>query len=258
MLNTTIIGSGTGTPVLLAHGLFGLGRNLGGIARRLADQGHRVISVDMRNHGQSFHDSEHGYPALAADLAHVIDVNGGRADVVGHSMGGKAGMTLALTRPELVARLSVLDIAPVAYGHDQTAYLDAMEELDLQGLERRSIADERLAGQVQEPGIRAFLLQSLDLKAQPPRWTLNLSALRSEMSTLVGWCGDDLMPGAFTGPALFLAGAQSDYVDKAGEAEIVRLFPQARIERIRGAGHWLHADQPVATAEAVAAFLNRA
>ena len=110
MLNTITTGEGPGTPVLLVHGLFGLGRNLGGIARRLA-QGRAVISVDMRNHGESFHDDDHSYPALAEDLAEVIAAHGGRMDVVGHSMGGKASMWLALTRPELVERLAVMDLS---------------------------------------------------------------------------------------------------------------------------------------------------
>lgn len=256
MLNTIITGEGPGRPVLLVHGLFGQGRNLGGIARRLA-QGRRVVSVDMRNHGDSFHDEDHGYPALADDLAEVIEAHGGRMDVVGHSMGGKASMLLALTRPEMVERLAVLDIAPVAYPHSQSVYIDQMEALDLTGLDRRSEADRRLAEILHAPSLRAFFLQSLDLKSQPARWTLNLKVLRDEMDRLVGWPGDAVTAGRFAGPALFIAGADSDYVDAAGEAEILRLFPQAQIRRIEGAGHWLHADKPEETAEALAAFLAR-
>ncbi|WP_299839216.1 alpha/beta fold hydrolase [uncultured Paracoccus sp.] len=256
MLNTIITGEGPGTPVLLVHGLFGQGRNLGGIARRLA-QGRRVVSVDMRNHGDSFHDEDHSYPALADDLAKVIDAHGGRMDVVGHSMGGKASMMLALTRPEMVERLAVLDIAPVAYPHSQSVYIDQMEALDLTGLDRRSEADKRLAEILHAPSLRAFFLQSLDLKSQPARWTLNLKVLREEMDRLVGWPADAVTAGRFTGPALFIAGADSDYVDAAGEAEIQRLFPQAQIRRIEGAGHWLHAEKPEETAEAVAGFLAR-
>lgn len=256
MLNRITTGEGPGVPVLLVHGLFGQGRNLGGIARRLA-QGRRVVSVDMRNHGDSFHDADHSYPALAADLAEVIAAEGGRMDVVGHSMGGKASMLLALTRPELVERLAVLDIAPVAYAHSQSGYIDQMEALDLTGLDRRSEADRRLAQILHAPSLRAFFLQSLDLKSQPARWMLNLKVLRDQMDLLVGWPGDAVTAGRFTGPAMILAGAESDYVDAAGEAEIRRLFPQARIRRIAGAGHWLHADRPEETAEAIAAFLAR-
>lgn len=256
MLKTTITGEGSGRPVLLVHGLFGQGRNLGGVARRLAD-GRQVISVDMRNHGDSFHDDDHSYPALAADLAQVIDAHGGRADVVGHSMGGKAAMMLALTQPDLVDRLVVMDIAPVTYGHSQTALIDAMEQLDLAGLDRRSVADKRLARTIPDPGVRAFLLQSLDLKSDPPRWQLNLRVLREQMDRLIGWPGDAVQPGTFDGPALFLSGGLSDYVTPEGEGAIRQLFPQADLRRIEGSGHWLHAEKPEETAEAIAGFLAR-
>lgn len=256
MLNTITTGEGPGTPVLLVHGLFGQGRNLGGIARRLA-QGRAVISVDMRNHGDSFHDDDHSYPALATDLAQVVETQGGRMDIVGHSMGGKAAMMLALTRPDLIERLAVLDIAPVSYGHSQAGYIDMMEALDLTDLDRRSQADKRLAEILHAPSLRAFFLQSLDLKAQPARWTLNLRVLREQMDLLVGWPGEAVAGKQFAGPALFLAGVDSDYVDSAAEAEISRFFPNAEIQRIAGAGHWLHADRPEETAEAVAAFLAR-
>lgn len=256
MLNTTTMGSGPKTPVLLVHGLFGQGRNLGGIARRLADD-RQVISVDMRNHGSSFHDDDHSYAALADDLARVIKAHDSPMDVVGHSMGGKASMMLALTQPDLVDRLVVMDIAPIAYDHSQTVYIDAMEALDLTDVDRRSVAEKRLAQTMPQPMIRAFLLQSLDLKSDPPRWQLNLPVLRARMGDLVGWPADAVTPGDFDGPALFLAGARSVYVDATGEAEIRRLFPQAQIQRIANADHWLHADAPEATAEAVANFLAR-
>lgn len=253
MLNMIETGVDSGLPpVLLAHGLFGSGRNLGGLARRLAET-RRVISVDMRNHGDSFHDPDHSYPALAADLARVIEAHGGKADVLGHSMGGKAAMMLALTRPERVRRLLVMDIAPYAYGHSQTGLVDAMQAVDLSGLRLRSDADARLAAHVSDPGVRAFLLQSLDLKADPPRWKFNLDALREQMPLLVGW--PEVAPGGFDGPALFLAGAESDYC-RAPQAEAIRRhFPQAEIRVVEGAGHWLHADRPAEVAAAVEAFL---
>ena len=151
MLNMIVTGTDTEQPpVLLAHGLFGSGKNLGGLARRLAET-RRVISVEMRNHGDSFHDPDHSYPALAGDLAQVIAAHGRQADVLGHSMGGKAAMMLALTRPELVRKLVVMDIAPYAYSHTQTALIDAMEGVELNGLRLRSEADARLAASIPEP-----------------------------------------------------------------------------------------------------------
>ncbi|MFN4102530.1 MAG: alpha/beta fold hydrolase, partial [Pararhodobacter sp.] len=185
-LNHTISGPDEGLPVLLVHGLFGQGRNLGAQARRLA-QTRRTVSVDLRNHGDSPHDADASYAALASDLADLIADLGGRVDLVGHSMGGKAAMMLALTRPDLIRKLVVMDIAPLAYRHNQTRYVDAMESLDLTGIERRGQADRALADTVPDRGTRAFLLQSLDLKAQPAGWRLNLAALREHMPEIVGW-----------------------------------------------------------------------
>lgn len=253
-LNHTVTGPESGLPIFLVHGLFGQGRNLGVIARRLAGT-RRVVAVDLRNHGDSPHDSDHSYRAMADDLAGIIADFGGRADLAGHSMGGKAAMVLALTQPDLLRKLVVMDIAPVAYGHSQNHLIDAMEAVDLDGLDRRGEADRRLAGGIDSPGLRAFLLQQLDLKSDPARWRLNLPVLRDWMDRTTGWPGD-LPKGMFGGPALFMAGANSDYVDDAGEAAIRDYFPQAKLLRIKNAGHWMHADAPEAVAETLAAFLG--
>lgn len=255
-LNTIISGEDHGLPpVVLAHGLFGSGKNLGGLARRLDDH-RKVISVDMRNHGDSPHDADHSYPALADDLAQVIANHGGLADVVGHSMGGKAAMVLALTRPEMLRRLVVLDIAPVSYAHSQQDYVDAMLGLDLDGLTLRSEADRRLAQSLDDPGVRAFLLQSLDLKAAPPRWKLNLPVLSDQMTRLTGW-PEGLAPDAFQGPALFLAGGDSGYARPGQNADAIHdYFPQAELRYVPGCGHWLHAEEPRLVADAVADFLG--
>ena len=255
-LNTIISGEDHGLPpVLLAHGLFGSAKNLGGLARRLDDH-RKVISVDMRNHGDSPHDTDHSYPALARDLAGVIAEHGGIADIVGHSMGGKAAMALALNHPEMLRRLVVLDISPIAYRHSQQEYVEAMQGLDLAGVKLRSEADRRLAETVDDPGVRAFLLQSLDLKAEPARWKLNLPVLSEQMGLLTGW-PEDLPTGAFTGPALFLAGAASDYARAGRNADAIHAyFPQAELRYIAGCGHWLHAEEPKLVADAVADFLG--
>ncbi|MEE2862057.1 MAG: alpha/beta fold hydrolase [Paracoccus sp. (in: a-proteobacteria)] len=253
-LHHVMSGPQQGLPVLLVHGLFGQGRNLGAQARRLAET-RPVITVDLRNHGESPHDDDATYAALAGDLAGLIEDLGGRVDLVGHSMGGKAAMVLALTQPSLVRRLVVMDIAPLAYDHDQTPHIDAMESLDLTGITRRSEADRALATRVDDRGVRAFLLQSLDLKASPPVWRLNLAALRRQMPQIVGWPGD-LPRGSFSGKAMALRGARSDYVDEAGETALREFFPQVRVVTLKDAGHWLHADAPEAVAETLAAFLG--
>lgn len=254
MLKTYEIGDISGRPVVLAHGLFGQARNLGGLARRLAQDGRRVVSVDMRNHGNSPWSDDHSYHAMAADLAEVIRSLGGRADLVGHSMGGKAAMVLALTQSDLLRRLVVLDIAPVAYTHSQTYLIDAMEAIDLNGVRLRSQADELLAQHVREAGVRAFLLQSLDVQSDPPRWKMNLQALRQHMDQLIGWPGD-LDGKQFYNPTVVIAGAESDYVTDDGRGALRKHFPLGRIIRIPKAGHWLHADAPDETAGAVCGYL---
>jgi esterase len=166
--HTSESGDASAPALLIVHGLFGSARNWGAIAKRLSDRG-LVIAPDMRNHGQSPWFDEHRYPAMADDLAMLIEAHGAPVDVIGHSMGGKAAMALALRRPELIRRLVVADIAPVTYGHTQIPLIDAMRELDLSGTPTRSEADRRLAERVQSAGVRAFLLQSLDLRADPPK-----------------------------------------------------------------------------------------
>ncbi|MGO4913870.1 alpha/beta fold hydrolase [Pseudogemmobacter sp. W21_MBD1_M6] len=253
MLNTLVTGPATSRPpLLIVHGLFGSARNWGVIAKRLSDV-RQVLTVDMRNHGESKWTATHSYADLAEDLAKVIAAHGGKADVLGHSMGGKAAMTLALTHPEVVNTLIVADIAPVAYSHSQVQFIDAMRGLDLNGLTARSQADARLAQVVDDAGIRAFLLQSLDLKPDPARWRLNLDTLEAEMGKIVGW---EPVGGQFTGPALFLSGANSDYVKPEYRAGVKSLFPAARFAKIPGAGHWLHAEKPREFEAAIAAFLG--
>jgi len=249
MLNTIVQGEETAQPpIVIAHGLFGSARNWGVIAKRLSAS-RRVLTVDMRNHGDSPWQASHGYPDLAADLAEVIAAHGGQADVLGHSMGGKAAMALALTHPRAVRRLIVADIAPVAYGHTQQHLVDAMRAIDLSAVETRGDADRQLSLHVEEAGVRAFLLQSLDVKGR--RWRLNLDVLERDMGLILGW--PDL-GGTFEGPALFLAGAESDYVKREDRPTIKALFPKAKFAKIPGAGHWLHADRPREFEAAVAAF----
>lgn len=238
--------------LLIAHGLFGSARNWGAIARRLAED-RQVIAVDMRNHGESPRASSQTYPEMAADLAEVIRAEGAPCDVMGHSMGGKAAMVLALTQGALVNRLVVADIAPVAYGHSHAGLITAMRGLDLRRLDSRGEADRRLAASVPDAGVRAFLLQSLDLAADPPRWRLGLDVLEAAMDGLTGW---PEVAGRFDGPTLFLAGALSDYVRPEHRATILRLFPNARQAKIPGAGHWLHAERPREFEAAVRAFLD--
>jgi pimeloyl-ACP methyl ester carboxylesterase len=256
MLNTVTYPAQTPSdlpPLLVVHGLFGSARNWGVIAQRMsADRD--VVAVDMRNHGTSPRFATHSYPDMAADLAEVIAANGGQMDVMGHSMGGKAAMQLALTHPDRVNRLIVADIAPVAYSHDQSRHIHAMRALDLTGLTARSEADKRLAVKMDDPSLRAFFLQSLDLKATPPEWRLNLDVLEAEMPKIVGWPDT---PGTFDHPTLFLSGAESQYVKPEYRAAIRAQFTVARFAKLPGAGHWLHAEKPREFEETMRIFLTR-
>jgi pimeloyl-ACP methyl ester carboxylesterase len=173
---------------------------------------------------------------------------------LGHSMGGKAAMQLALTQGALVRRLVVADIAPVAYSHDQTRHIQAMRGLDLTDLHSRAEADQRLSAVVEDAGLRAFFLQSLELKADNgPRWRLNFDVLEAEMPKIVGWPGT---AGSFDGPTLFLTGAESHYVRPEHREPIRAQFPKARFAKLIGAGHWLHAEKPREFEEAVRVFLT--
>lgn len=238
--------------LLIVHGLFGSARNWNVIAKRLADR-REVIAVDMRNHGQSPRFASQSYADMAQDLAEVIAHLGGPMDVLGHSMGGKAAMVLALSHPELVRRLVVADIAPLAYTHDNTHHIDAMRALDLADLHSRAEADRRLSAHIEDAGLRAFFLQSLDLKAQPPQWRLNHDVLAAEMPKIVGW---PEVAGQFDGPVLFLSGGKSPYVGPDARAAIKPLFSKAYFAKLPEAGHWLHADNPREVEESVRIFLD--
>ena len=201
-----------------------------------------MICPDMRNHGSSPWFETHNYPDMASDLAALLD---GPCRVVGHSMGGKAAMVLALQHPELVEKLVVADIAPVIYSHDQSQHINAMRAVDLSGVTRRAEAGVNL-----DPEVRDFLLQSLDVKEK--KWKLNLDVLEAEMPNVIGF---PEVQGTFERPTLFLSGAESDYVLPEHRTVIKGLFPTARFAKLNGAGHWLHAQKPREFEAALRTFL---
>jgi esterase len=245
---------GEGPPLAILHGLFGAGRNWAGVAQRLGAH-HRVITLDLRNHGASpWADTMH-YAEMAEDVRATLHALGCRRfALLGHSMGGKAAMVEALAHGEEVERLVVVDIAPVAYKPRHLAYVRAMRALDLGGVKRRSEADAQLAPDVADAAERAFLLQNLVFADGRAHWRLNLAAIEREMPRLVGF---HAMPtgAAYVGPALFIAGGHSDYLRPEHEPEIRHLFPNCGFARIAGAGHWLHAERPNAFLDAVEPFL---
>lgn len=249
----TSISHGTATnlpPVIIAHGLYGSARNWGVIAKRLSDT-RQIIAVDMRNHGNSPWTAVHDYPSMADDLAEVIGENGGLADIIGHSMGGKASMVLALQHPQLVRKLTVADIAPVPYSHSQIQFIKAMQSVDLSQIERRSDVETLLAEQGVEKALQSFFTQSLDIPGK--KWRLNLELLGAEMPKIMSF--PDLS-SQWDGPTLFLSGSASDYVLPEYREAIRGYFPKAKFAKIPGAGHWLHAEKPREFEAATRAFLD--
>jgi pimeloyl-ACP methyl ester carboxylesterase len=240
MLNTITYPGPGEVPLIIAHGLFGSARNWNVIAKRLSDS-RPVVAVDMRNHGGSFHDAEHSYPAMAEDLAEVISAHGGQADLLGHSMGGKAAMTLALQGAPGLRHLLVADIAPVAYGHSQGPVVSALQAVELDAVTRRSDADAQLAAHLEDPMLRAFLTQSLAIEEGRARWKLNLDALAEQMPRIMDFPAID---GWFDGRVTVIRGGESDYVSPEHEPMLKALFPQAEIVTMEGRGHWLHAEDP--------------
>lgn len=240
-------------PLLILHGLLGSARNWGAVVKALGGT-RRVLALDLPNHGSSPWTEIMDYPFMAREVARVIEGLGGRAAVLGHSMGGKAAMALALTRPDLVERLVVVDIAPVAYSHTFAPYIKAMRSAPLADARSRSDIEVHLAGPIPDRGVRAFLMQNLEGGASGYRWRPNLAVLQAHMDDILGFprFGDEL---AYRGPSLFIAGAESDYIRPAHQDVIEHLFPNAAMVEITGAGHWVHADRPAEFLRAVEAFV---
>ncbi|MGD0432797.1 MAG: alpha/beta fold hydrolase [Acetobacteraceae bacterium] len=246
------IESGAGPPVVVLHGLFGSARNFGTVQRALAPL-FRVIAMDARNHGASPHADGMRYATLAADVLETLgSLKVERAAVIGHSMGGKTAMTIAVMAPERVGRLLVADIAPVAYQHANDSVADAMRAIPLHAGLTRAEADAALVDAVPDAAVRTFLIQNLQLGPQP-RWRIGLDEIASAIPDLEGW---ETPAGTYSGPTLFVSGAQSNYVLPEHRPTIRALFPTARFVSVKHAGHWLHADNPAGFLSVVEAFLH--
>lgn len=243
--------------VVIVHGLFGSGTNWRSLAKTLSRE-YNVVTADCRNHGQSPWSQEHCYPAMAADLAKLVDdLNCGGAIVVGHSMGGKAAMDLALTAPLLVKALVVVDIAPVRYKNSHESFISAMEAIPLEAISSRRQADSLLAEFIPDQMVRQFLLQNLIRTESGYEWRINLPVLKQAMRVLVDFPMTE-SGRPYQGPTLFIRGGASDYVDPVRHDEIIRtLFPNYKMESVNNAGHWVHAEQPVQFLESVQQFLNQ-
>jgi pimeloyl-ACP methyl ester carboxylesterase len=260
----------SGPRVVFVHGLFGQGKNWTTIARGLADS-HRVTLIDLPNHGHSPWTDRVDYLDMAKLVATELEQLGEPVTLVGHSMGGKVAMQLALRRPELLRALVVVDIAPVSYpptggrtdDPDEEAspfgaYIEAMRALDLDQLTTRDEADAALRDVIPSRMVRSFLLQSLVREGLGTdggwRWRLNLELLDRDLGELRGFPAPP--PGAvFEGPVLWIAGANSTYVLDEDRPHMDALFPATRLVRIKKAGHWVHSEQPEVFLETLRRFL---
>jgi len=241
-------------PLVFLHGLFGSAANWGAVARRF-EATHRVILADLRNHGRSPHADAMGYPEMTADLLDLFDrLKLNPAVVVGHSMGGKVAMWLALQAGERVAGLVTVDIAPVRYANRFEPILSALAAVDTETLADRGAADAVLARSLADPALRGFLLQNLVHRGGHWHWRIDLAAIRGAMERLLEF---PAVPSGrqYLGPVQFIYGGESDYVTPAAERAIHQLFPFARLRVVAGAGHWVYAERPAELAHALEAFL---
>ena len=246
---------GKGQPILILHGLFGSGRNWTAFARKLAGH-YRVITIDVRNHGDSGHADSMTYPEMALDVRNVLDeCELERASVIGHSMGGKVAMAFALCYGARVDRLTVLDIAPVSYKNSFRTIIESLQGLPLPCLNDRKHADELLAERINDTSLRLFLLQNLVKVDGDYRWRVNLAALKSNLDDIGGFPGfEAVRPHA--GPTLFLGGKNSTHLHTQHIPVIKQYFTNALVDYIENAGHWLHVDQPGIVLDRIIRFLR--
>jgi len=249
------IGNSALPPLIIMHGLFGSGRNWNGLARKFAEQ-YCVYTVDLRNHGGSPHSAEMDYPHMAVDIAHFMKSEGlESATIIAHSMGGKAAMWLALTQPEKIDKLIAVDIAPVHYDHSFSEILRGLKSIPLETVSSRKEADDYLSKVLSEVSLRQFLLQNLNIKSGQGSWRVNLDVISEALADILTFPNTETV-SPFEKSVLFIGGGQSDYILPEHLPTIEQLFPEAKIETIFQAGHWLHAEQPVKFIEIVNRFLS--
>lgn len=245
---------GQGDPIIILHGLFGTLDNWQTIAKQLAED-YMVFIIDLRNHGRSPHVDEHTYKAMADDIQVFMSENWlYGAHLIGHSMGGKTAMRLALDYPELVNKLVVVDMGIKQNEPGHQAIFEALLELDLENLKSRGEADKEFQKRIDEFGVRQFLLKNLSRKREGGyEWKMNLPVIHRHYNDILEAIEHD---DTFDNPTLFLRGGQSDYVLEEDFIAIQELFTDATLETIEEAGHWVHAAAPEEFLRIVRAFLK--
>lgn len=246
---------GQGNPVIILHGLFGFSDNWQTIAKGLADS-HLVVTPDLRNHGRSPHVASHSYPEMAEDLKVFMETHWMfSAALIGHSMGGKVAMQLALSHPDMVERLVVVDIAPDRAEDNHSHIFDALLGMDLSKMKTRQEAEAYLSERISEVGTRQFLLKNITREDDGTfTWKMNLPVLWEHFDDILAPVHPDA--SVFDKPTLFVRGSRSDYIKDDDLPFIKSLFPQAKLITVEGAGHWVHADKPVELLAILKEFLS--
>ncbi len=242
--------------LLILHGLFGSSRNWRGFAQALEKE-FRIWTIDLRNHGESPHAFQMSYQLMSEDVLEFAKMRElWKFGVLGHSMGGKTAMQMALDAPQQVRFLVVADIAPVGYTHqDRHGELIAtMKQMNLNGIRQMSDADAALKIKVPDPVLRKFLLLNLKPDQNGMTWRLGLKGIDASLNRLLQALGET--EKIYEGPALFVGGENSNYLHPRHHPEVRRFFPNSRIVMLKRAGHWLHAEQPDAFRKTVRSFLN--
>jgi len=245
---------GEGPPLIILHGLFGSLDNWHTLSKRFG-RDFMVFTLDLRNHGRSPHSEEFDYTLMAEDLKEFIDLrSAGGVNLIGHSMGGKTAMQFALTYPESLERLIVVDIAPKAYPPHHNQIIDALYSLDLKSLHSRGEVDAALAEKIPDSAVRQFLMKNLKRDDQGAfAWKVNLDSIHKNYDAINRGFGDD---ARCEKPTLFIKGGKSNYILEEDTPLIMRIFPRARIETITHAGHWVHAEAPDEFYDTVVNFLR--
>lgn len=239
-------------PLILIHGLFGSLDNLGGIARLLSSS-YTVYSLDLPNHGRSPHIAGCNVVLMMREVRRWMNAQGvGSAYILGHSLGGKVAMELALTSPEKVEKLVVLDIAPVTYPPHHQKVFQGLMAISPQGLSSRAEADKVLQEYVPEASVRTFLLKNLIKEDGKFRWRINLEDIHQNYSQINGAnCS-----GTYNGDTLFVKGGGSNYIQEQYREQIAQRFPNTQLKIVSNTGHWLHAEKPGVVAKLVQNFLK--
>jgi pimeloyl-ACP methyl ester carboxylesterase len=233
---------GTGDPIIILHGIFGSSDNWMTVARSLSSD-YKVFTLDQRNHGQSFHSDKFDYPSMVNDLKKFIAeheiVN---PFIIGHSMGGKVAMNFAISFPELLKELVIVDISPRSYPIHHDNILEGLSSIELDKLQSRNDADTQLSKYVSDSTTRNFLLKNLSRDETGNfTWKINLPVIRMKMEWVgIGLPGND----KFEKKTLFIKGEKSNYINEQDYDLIKARFPNSEIKVIKDAGHWVHAEQP--------------